>query len=624
MTGAHDLFKALGLVDWDSFAAQEYREALTPIFDDAEGLINSIPDSSADSGQSPEIAELRKEWKEVKLNASANPFGMHVFKLSSKDGRGAWFARRSVHRGLSFETWKSGMESELAEGLKVQGEPGDGAVRGLGADRRVVNETVDGCGKIEVYELSARFGGPTTPRDFVTLCLSSDSATRSPENAKKARHFILVSKPCQHPECPQKDGFIRGSYESVELIREVKVHEDRKQSQDANSSLDITTTDGNVSSSENAAEGRVSKDDPVTRAGGGSDHEHDVGETVIEWLMITRSDPGGNVPRFLVERGMAPVLASDADKFFKWMSSRNMAEANNDDSKTATEQGTDEEIPSVIPTSITSESKETSSSDLLAGSTSEDRYGEETQGPSGFYGIVAGALSTAASMAASRLPTTFSNAASGEAESDISPQSTSDDTSSIASFHSLEAADATEINSTTESHAAPPLPLTQHEKELKKLEDRRQKTEEKLLRARERALTKRQEDAARDEQALQKLREKHDREMAKQEEKYEREKKRLEAKKTSEEKKAEERRRKQVEREEKADLSLELEKTRTERDLARKEIEILTAQVGRLQASNTELVARMGRREKERDNAKEKSSSDGDDETLVEGLAPKV
>jgi hypothetical protein len=159
MPGSHEAFKALGPIDWESFAEDDQKTLMTNIFSDAYSLIDSIPVSVKDESQQtgrpraadlPEEARaLRKEWKEVKVNSRENPLDLNVYKLAAKDGRGAWFARRSIHEGISFERWKIGMEREFAESLKVQGEPGDGKIRGLGADKRVVDETIDGCGKLE-------------------------------------------------------------------------------------------------------------------------------------------------------------------------------------------------------------------------------------------------------------------------------------------------------------------------------------------------------------------------------------------------------------------------------------------------------------------------------------------
>ncbi len=42
---------------------------------------------------------------------------------------------------------------------------------------------------------------------------------------------------------------------------------------------------------------------------------------LVEWIMITRSDPGGGIPRFMVERGTPGSIASDAVKFLDWAAS---------------------------------------------------------------------------------------------------------------------------------------------------------------------------------------------------------------------------------------------------------------------------------------------------------------
>ena len=85
----------------------------------------------------------------MKLKPAENPLGMSVYKLGAKDGRGSWFARRSVHEGLGFEKWKKGLEKEFPETMKVQGGPGEGNIRGIGGERRVEFKGVDGVGKME-------------------------------------------------------------------------------------------------------------------------------------------------------------------------------------------------------------------------------------------------------------------------------------------------------------------------------------------------------------------------------------------------------------------------------------------------------------------------------------------
>ena len=52
------------------------------------------------------VKKLAREWKDVKTGA--NPHGISMHKLAAKDGKGAWFARRSLHRcggGMGFEKW---------------------------------------------------------------------------------------------------------------------------------------------------------------------------------------------------------------------------------------------------------------------------------------------------------------------------------------------------------------------------------------------------------------------------------------------------------------------------------------------------------------------------------------
>jgi hypothetical protein len=46
--------------------------------------------------------------------------------------------------------------------------------------------------------------------------------------------------------------------------------------------------------------------------------EYDPEANPVEWIMITRSDPGGGIPRFMVERGTPGSIVADAYKFLNW------------------------------------------------------------------------------------------------------------------------------------------------------------------------------------------------------------------------------------------------------------------------------------------------------------------
>ncbi|KAK2767499.1 hypothetical protein FQN54_003656 [Arachnomyces sp. PD_36] len=319
--------------------------------------------------QSLQHGALRKEWgKQVnKTNTSAskkdNPLDIPVYKLSGKDGKGAWFARRSVHEGLGFRKWKRRLEGEFEESLRVrrekeetQGEagPGDGCVRGIGgekmvervavphADADIRNGTTESgssggsgvLGNMGVYQLSAQFPGPTAPRDFVTLLITSDTnfdgegtADEDPKNIPSSpRSYTIISKPCDHPDTQPREGFIRGQYESVEFIREVPVDRIKNKTYFANKSeSDILS---HTKQEDEGAEGGRRRGKTVANAQSSHGEAHlesdgdiegeDAELNPVEWIMVTRSDPGGTVPRWMVERGTPGSIVGDAVKFLDW------------------------------------------------------------------------------------------------------------------------------------------------------------------------------------------------------------------------------------------------------------------------------------------------------------------
>lgn len=626
----HEPLKALGPCEWSDIPQDDFKTFLNQTFSHAQAVIDSIPptqsatkassatrraraqtDSAVDA---PDIAipaplrhdqaslqhieQLRKEWKEVKVNAKENPHNMTVYKLGSKDGNGAWFARQSVHEGLSFDKWKAGLELEFKESMKVQGSPGSGNIRGIGADKRVEDRDIDGAGHLEVFQLSAQFPGPTSPRDFITLFLTSDFSHTQPAGPKALREFMIVSKPCIHPECPPRDGIIRGRYESVEIIRELPGDAPPPPRRSMTStSLRTEQGHGHPPSS-------VELDRP----------------TKIEWLMVTRSDPGGSVPRFMIERGTPPGIVGDAGKFLTWVNSRS--------AHPQSVPGTPDEPGSAISTGLphdqplspvrsapglvtVTDSDDRSRSDLILAPIEGDDLPPTNS--SGLYGMIAGALGLAGSVAGeirrqfTAVPSDVSDVSSDTApvrdEDSRSVRSTASSENSFASAleRYLTEENESELNNgegSIRSGNSGDVKFASnepHEKELKRLNQRRRKLDEKVAQMQERMSQRRAGDGERDAAQLAKARDKHEKEIAKQEAKYRRELQKLEEKRAQEVRKAEERRRKQEEREKKNNLTVELEKTRTERDIARKQIEILEHQVGELQAQNTMLVAKMGK-----------------------------
>ncbi|KAG7124737.1 hypothetical protein HYQ45_001129 [Verticillium longisporum] len=701
MPSHHEPFAALGPVDWSTVPADDLSSFLADTFASAQTIIDSIPVpapvqaataarrsraqtdppqpsvalnaamAARQSGASIKTAQdLMKEWKEVKVNAKDNPLAINVYKLAAKDGRGSWFTRRSIHDGLTFDKWKLGLEREFAESMKVQTGPGGGSIRGIGADKKVEDHFVREAGKAEVFQLSAQFPGPTTPRDFVTLLLSSDAAETKPVPngaPRPLRTFMILSKPCDHPQCPPRQGYIRGQYESVEIIREVPSDKPGAIKR-ARSSIDVGAEGsqqrravaedmsrdavlraaGKVAGSDESRNRGLSVDSAPARDDAGhhvdamdDDGDDDDAPTTVEWLMVTRSDPGGNVPRFMIERGTPGGIVSDASKFLNWLTAKAARDFADDPApakdEAAAVDGAKTEAVEAEESKATS--KPLASTAPTANLVPDSAAPQEPSGAgghsngmassNGLYGMISGAFGYATEAMAGRLPVglpgffqsqpnssdetlSYRNARD---EDDSDSLSTISDTSSVRSFTSAMertesaqnalSADAlrddavsTQSSESRSLHAPLSHSATHHDKELRKLQERRRKMQDKLNKLQSRMTAKRADgtqSTQRDEAAAARLREKHEREVAKHEEKYQRELRRLEEKRAHDERKAEARRRKAEERELKANAAMELDKVRQQRDLALHEVELLKAQVGELQAQNTRLVADMGK-----------------------------
>jgi hypothetical protein len=183
MSEVHKALEALRPRDWADFPEDgELKSFLQSTFLEAETIISSVPqpaggcpfdtstiashltqansaassrDIHASSARGPDpnvedLATLQKGWgKPLKIGAKDNPLQMSVWKMAGNDRHGAWFARRSVHEGLGFTKWKRAMQREFAKSLAVEGGPGEGSVRGIGADRRLERKVVDGVGQLD-------------------------------------------------------------------------------------------------------------------------------------------------------------------------------------------------------------------------------------------------------------------------------------------------------------------------------------------------------------------------------------------------------------------------------------------------------------------------------------------
>ncbi|KAG6300474.1 hypothetical protein E4U09_006836 [Claviceps aff. purpurea] len=656
MASHHQPLKALAPIDWNDILQHDLATFLNDSFEKAQIAIDSVPSAATaatgvktavtgraraktdsaviynpapvpsaplrDTAATAELsAQLRKEWKEIKTNPKDNPLGISVYKLAGKDGKGAWFARRSVHVGLSFEQWKTGLQKEFAESMNVQGAPGSGNIRGIGAEKAVEHRHVEDAGHLDVFHLSAQFPGPTAPRDFITLLLTSDFSHRMKADENPLRQYMIVSKPCVHPECPPRQGIIRGQYESVEIIREIPVEVEDDDGAGATRKRSLSSADLPSSDRHKSANlGRAGDD-----AGGNPSPR------AIEWLMITRSDPGGSVPRFLIEKGTPPGIIGDAGKFLDWITELTTA-PNDDAEETKHANGGDSPFGEGHITShhdrVAQKHRPTTSNNTQtqgltqrpsqafsqASSQSQNAdHSDWTPSSTGLYGIINGALGVAGALASGLrsqlgIPSSFTSSSQDSLDSNTQGhQDMHDDADRQSDASSLRSFASALEKSITGEKAAPEsssiysdesksqrLPSLET-KDLQKLLERRQKLDRSYAQFQERMRSMREDAKEKDASSLAKLREKHDKEVAKQEAKYEREIRKLEEKRAQEERKAEARRMKVAERQEKSSLTLELEKARTDRDVAMKEIELLRGQVGELQAQNTMLVVRLGR-----------------------------
>ncbi|PHH69822.1 hypothetical protein CDD82_7496 [Ophiocordyceps australis] len=628
MASHHEPFKALGALDWAEVPQDGLDGFLESIFDDAQTVIDSIPSSSTvpsgsaakheqgtgraraktdsvvDEALSPtwpkepswEAEQLYKEWKAVKMNQKDNGLDIQVYKLSAKDAKGAWFARRSVHEGFHFEGWKRAFESEFAESMKVQGSPGSGNIRGIGADRRVEHYSVEGRGQVDVFQLSAQFPGPTAPRDFITLLLTAQ------QDVGGWRQYMIVSKPCMHPDCPPRPGIIRGQYESVEVVREVV--SDSLGGKRSLSHADLQSSKG---SSRRA----------LPRA--------------VEWIMVTRSDPGGSVPRFMIEKGTPPGIVGDAAKFLQWATALDGADSASNDADDGAEhaegaEGAEHAEQPALPAEPQGTAVAMRTAPMAQGTAADLQQSQQGWGNSGPYSIITGALGAASSVALGlrqqfTMPLggmdgsqdglwesqSAAKEGSGPSQTDSDEASASDSDSSTLSFASAleksqQAHDtASQSNGMETGGASSAANHDPESKQAQKLAQRRRRIDDEFARTRQKLEAKRRGERERDASKHERELAKHERELAKHEAKYRREMRKLDSKREQQQRKAEARQRK--------DAARQLDHVRAERDEAIAKAHALQLQVDELQAQNTMLAARLGRRE---DSGPSSSSSSGD------------
>ena len=669
MSALHEALRSLGPTNFEADvpdSPEELDEYLKDIFHDAQLILDSIPISDPDKSlanrtrshtiaatsaaeiltsdartepPAPDRIALQKEWgKPIKLGAKENSLGMSVYKAAGKDGKGAWFARRSVHEGLGFDRFKHAFEAEFPTSLAVQGAPGEGNIRGIGAETKVVDTSTPSHGKVQVYRLSAQFPGPTTPRDFVTLLLTSSKALKAQKEGELVpRHYMIVSKPCDHTETQPRTGFIRGQYESVEFIREIPrklkasasttdlSHLGHKHGhsmeQDVlihNAEKQTTLQPGGDDGSREVSPSARRRSQTVAVPEGHSPSrmsldQRNPDENPVEWIMVTRSDPGGSVPRFMVERGTPGSICADAVKFLDWACQQ-------DGDNTDTPQTPHRPPVPFRRESATSFARE---KNLLRVNKEDERVPQtmvtaatpiEPRAPDqsgGIFASVTGAMSAyAPQMVQQYLPQAQENAtnndsydASGKQKDGADDDDASSTLSSTLSFASADSHFSGDdvLTSPTASMTSglsnSKTPQTAHEKELAKLSARRAALESKHAATIAKMSNQSSEATAKEAANLKRAEEKHARELKKQEERYQKEVQKLEERKKKEAQKIETRKKRQGEKDEKDRFRQERDDLKEKVQVMERERELFMQQIGDLQAENTTLMAKLGRAE---------------------------
>ncbi|KAB8260643.1 hypothetical protein BDV32DRAFT_46486 [Aspergillus pseudonomiae] len=327
MAALQEALECLAPIAWDDVPTDPsaLRAYINDLSTKAHLVVNSVPEPPPSTTATPihnvkpsparlntsdpTLQSLQQQWsKPIKVSSTRdNPLDLHIHKLPGNDGKGHWFGRRSVHEGLPFSTWQAKLSSEMTETLKANrkrmkhGQTPDQSVRGIGAEKQVetieVKDESGGkvLGHVTVFHVSAQFPKPTTPRDFVTMIVSWEVGVE-----QGGRFWMMISKPVEHADAPPCHGYIRGQYESVEFIREIPV---------------TRGSGGDGQGSGNGETGAALKE----KHGGDVKVDEGPEETnPVEWIMVTRSDPGGNIPRWMVEKGTPKSICSDAVKFLDW------------------------------------------------------------------------------------------------------------------------------------------------------------------------------------------------------------------------------------------------------------------------------------------------------------------
>ena len=439
------------------------------------------------------------------------------------------------------------------------------------------------------------------PREFVTLLLTSDNAlgeastphvesSRVPK--KIPRHYMVVSRPVDHPDSPPRQGLVRGQYESIELIREIPVT--RLKSSSTSNLLDASpdsllgrkrsTTVGYAESRALTGKGGMARFNPELNP--------------VEWIMVTRSDPGGGIPRFMVERGTPSSIVADAAKFIDWACSF--------DGIPAEDEGEDTPNGKLDPATDYLDPNQRRSLDLRDPASVARRTSLAAETPAPGEGGVISSLTHAVESGLANFAPKYVRDQFLSSERDAQSDDESTDSSSVDSFASAEQfttapephfrRSSTDDLSQTSNDISQSLEIQAGKvSELAKLDHQAADLDRKLAKYREKEEERLKQVSSRGEKEAAKARDRLDRELRKREERHNKELAKLQQRRDKELRKFEEKRQKAANRDALQRVQRERDEAKIHLELLKKENDMLKEQVGHLQRENTTLVARFGK-----------------------------
>lgn len=415
---------------------------------------------------------------------------------------------------------------------------------------------------------------------------------------------MVVSIPVSHPDAPPRDGLVRGQYESVEMIREIPLssskaaslstpdllQHDRSKSRDRGGTIGFAESRGPEAKGERIdRRDEAGDDDPETNP--------------VEWIMITRSDPGGGIPRFMVERSTPSSIVQDAGKFLNWACAQDEFPTREED-----EQIAQESVKKSFETDRAFSISE--SNGILAGvgtsiadrprpasfrRPSQRKIDNQDQRP--------GIIESMAEKLEPYVPDVINPLHRTSSHSSTTTSSSVDSFASAEQFNTAsEGIPIDDSIPTPSTISEKSLPLVQGEsvnshmsRELQKIEQKRQQLRDKLDQARHKQSQETQDASLKSAKELEKATEKHNRERKKQEDKFAKEVQKLEARRERETKKLLARQQKEADKNNLLRTQRERDEWKERAELAEQENKLLKEQIGDLQRENTALVARMGK-----------------------------